>query len=288
MNRSLLRAFVMRAVLLSTCLGLDHAPAIGDEPAEKPNADREKAWLQSATRHMRHVELRRVDGDGEVIELIDHPLLSFGDAARMHQRGSFWGWRATGRPVAFLELWQNVDQPELWRHSIALSSSERVSLDALVAGRWTPPDTPLETPAITNSPAPGKEEAARLRQIRELARRFTAHEFWDPDNSRFELRLLPQPVHHYSDSAGGIQDGAVFIFAHDTNPEMVLLIEAQGESAASSHWHYALVPSSSAEVHVELDGKEVWQRPRVPNLVGGPTQPYWLFRLPVEDDNLDD
>ncbi|MGH7134977.1 MAG: hypothetical protein ACREHD_04510, partial [Pirellulales bacterium] len=283
----LARAFVLSAVFLFMSVGFEHRSAIGDEPTEPPEADREKARLQAAARHMRRLDLRRVDGDGNTFELIDHPLLSFGDPARMHQRGSFWAWQPTGRPAAFMELWQNIDQPELWRHSIALSSSERLSLDALAAGRWTPPETPLEMPAIANGPAPAKEAAARLRQIRDVAKRFTAHEFWDPDNSRFELRLLPQPVHRYSDSAGRIQDGAVFIFAHDTNPEMVLLIEAQGDSDASSHWHYALVPSSSAEVHVELDGKEVWHRPRVPSIVGGPTQAYWLFRLPVEDDNIE-
>jgi hypothetical protein len=275
----------LRAILaFLAALALCHGPAFGDEPADAPPADDEKARLQAAQRHVRQLDLRRVDADSQLIELIDHPLLSFGDPARMHQRGSFWGWQPTGRPAAFLELWQNADQPELWRHSITLSSSERVSLDAAMAGRWTPPQTPLETPAISDGPAPAKDESGRLRQLRELARRFTAHEFWDPDNSRFELRLLAQPVHRYSEPAGGIQDGAVFILAHDTNPEIVLLIEAHGESAASSHWHYTLVPTSSAEVHVELDGKEVWHRPRAPGIVGGPTQSYWLFRLPAEAD----
>lgn len=288
MNRSLARLFVLPGIFFLACLALVGKPSTADEPGARPDADREKAWLQAATRHIAQLDLRHVDDDATIIALVDHPLLSFGDAARMHQRGSLWAWQPKGRPAAFMELWQNVDQPEFWRHSITLSSSKRISLNALAAGRWTPPATPLPAVTIANGPLPAKEGTARLRQIRDMAKRFTAHEFWDPNNSRFELRLLPQPVHRYEDSRDGIQDGAVFIFAHDTNPEMVLLIEAQGDSLAASRWHYALAPSSSAEVHVELDGKEVWQRSRVPNIVGGPTQPYWLFRLSAQEAGPDE
>ena len=124
MNRSLLvRAFALNAVFLFVSAGVEHGPAFGEEPAEPPDADREKAQLQAATRHVRHLRLRRLDEEGNLLELIDHPLLSFGDPVRMHQRGSLWAWQPMGRPVAFLELWQNSDQPELWRHSVALSSS---------------------------------------------------------------------------------------------------------------------------------------------------------------------
>ncbi|HQU44178.1 MAG TPA: hypothetical protein PK867_15265 [Pirellulales bacterium] len=280
MNRLRLATSVRGVLLLSASLGICGRPSRGEEPAEAPPTAAEKTHLRAAEKHMRGLGLRRRDADADAIGLIDRPLLSFGDPARMHQRGSFWAWGRTGRPTVFLELWQDADQPELWRHSVTLSSAERLSLNAGPSGRWTPPQTPLETPLIADGPAPAKEEMPRLRQLKQQACRFTAHEFWDPD----KLRLLTQPVHRYSDAKMRLQDAAVFILAHGTNPEVVLLIEAQGEAVESSRWHYALIPTSSAELHVELDGKEVWRRGRVPNVAGSPIESYWIFRLPVETE----
>ncbi|HWB12070.1 MAG TPA: hypothetical protein VG826_22785 [Pirellulales bacterium] len=289
---NLVRTCSKSVLLVSAIVALGQPRAGSEEPgdlgpaesgsSESAPTEAEKSHLRAAQRHMRGLELRRRDAENETIELIDRPLLSFGDPARQYQRGSFWAWGRTGRPAAFMEVWQNADQPELWRHSITLCSSDRLVLDAGISGRWTPPQAALETRAIADAPPPAKEESARLRQLKELGRRFTAHEFWDPDNSRFELRLLPQPVHRYTDPTARLQDGAVFIVAHGTNPEIVLLIEAQGDSLESSRWHYALVRTSSAELHVSLDGKEIWQRGRVPNIAGSPLESYWIFRLPVE------
>ena len=71
---------------------------------------------------------------------------------------------------------------------------------------------------------PADRPAGRARQIKDLAQRFSAHEFWDPNNSRFELRLLIQPVHKYSEPDSGLLDGALFLVCHETNPEVALLL----------------------------------------------------------------
>ena len=96
------------------------------------------------------------------------------------------------------------------------------------------------------------------------------------------MRLLAQPVHRYADAEVGIQDGAAFVIAHGTNPEVVVLIEALGKTLATSRWHYSFARLGSAELHVELDGKEVWRQGRTPGVVGQPTDPYWLFLTPRE------
>jgi hypothetical protein len=57
----------------------------------------------------------------------------------------------------------------------------------------------------------------------------------------------------------------------------VLLIEALGDKLEESRWHFSLARSSSAELHVELDGKEVWTQDRTPGVVGRPTDAYWMF-----------
>ncbi len=69
-------------------------------------------------------------------------------------------------------------------------------------------------------------------------------------------------------------------------------MEAIGTSVEESRWRYSVFPNSSAELHVELDGREVWVRPGAPGVVGQSTDDYWLFSLPVEtppgDDDPDD
>jgi hypothetical protein len=112
-------------------------------------------------------------------------------------------------------------------------------------------------------------------------RRFAAHQFWDPNNTRSELRLLVQPVHRYQDDDALVLDGAVFVLAHGTNPEVLLQIEAVSVKGGPL-WKYSLVRLGSAEMHVELDGREVWTVPRTPGVVGRPDDPYWLFLIPAK------
>ena len=72
-------------------------------------------------------------------------------------------------------------------------------------------------------------------------------------------------------------DGALFVLAHGTNPEVLVLIEAIGDSIDKARWHYGLARCGSAEMHVAIDGKEVWTVGRTPGVAGKPTDPYWLF-----------
>jgi hypothetical protein len=237
--------------------------------------------LEQATTHMGRLTMTRSRGDLEV-PLHPRPLLVFGDAARANKNGTVWAFGKSGRPLAMLELYQGTAADTNWIHAITLTGQTTVSLKTPLAGDWEPASLQIEPVAIPDAEAPQDREQRRTRQLRELARRFTAHEFWDPDNSRFELRLLPQPVHRYSDPEAGIHDGAAFVLAHGTNPELVLLIEALGKTPETARWHYSVARLGSAEMHVELDRKEVWKRDRTPGIAGQPTDPYWLFATPSE------
>ncbi|HUY89753.1 MAG TPA: hypothetical protein VMV10_13550 [Pirellulales bacterium] len=264
-------------LLLLAVIGFCQGPATGDEPTESAATDGEEQYRQAAE-HMRRFGMRRAD-DGTPIKLIDRPLLSFGDSARAYNRGTLWGWGKAGRPAAFMELFRAGDEADEWHHAVTLCSSERVILKASKADIWTPSQAPPEMKQIPDAPAPSETPARRLRQMKELARRFTAHEIW---GSRIELRLLVQPVHRYDDRPSKIVDGAVFVVAHDTNPEAVLLLDALGASPAEARWHYSLMRSGHAEIHVEFDEKEVWTCPLARVDAIGPTAAYSSFRLPVE------
>ncbi|TXT22601.1 MAG: hypothetical protein FD138_3393 [Planctomycetota bacterium] len=92
------------------------------------------------------------------------------------------------------------------------------------------------------------------------------------------MRLLVQPVHRYQDESAKLIDGAVFVMAHGTNPEVLVQVEAHAQQPP--RWRFSLARLGSAELHVSIDGKEVWTEPRTPGIVGQPVDPYWLSWTP--------
>ena len=254
------------------------ATATAQETAKGSASDEGREILQRATEHMQELEMRLADGD-DAVPLVDQPILTYGDSARANKNGTLWAFGKSGRPLAVLELYQGLESNPRWVHAVTLTGSRRVQMKSPTPSGavWSPEKTQIETAAVADAAVPASREPARLRQMKEIARRFTAHEFWDPDNSRFELRLLVSPVLRYKQAEEKIHDGALFVLAHGTNPEVILLIEALGSSLEESRWHYSLARLGSAELHVELDGNEVWSAARTPGVVGQRTDPYWLF-----------
>jgi hypothetical protein len=251
---------------------------------EKPTPD-EKAesvlLLDQALAHMQRMELREADSD-RAVELVGRSLLNYGDSARANQNGTVWAFGKEGRPAAILELYQGTQAMAPWIHAVSLTGDHLIVMRTQTGTDWRPEKTQIKPVPFDKAPAPEDRETRRLRQVKELARCFSAHEYWDPDNSRFELRLLEQPVLRYQNAKEGIHDGAVFLLAHGTNPEVILLIEALGEKFDAARWHYSLARLGSAELHVEIDGREVWKQDRTPGIAGRPIDPYWIFSSPSE------
>ena len=102
-----------------------------------------------------------------------------------------------------------------------------------------------------------------------------------PDiNVREEVRLLPRPLHRYSDPGSGLQDGAIFAFAtNGTNPDCLIVIELDGKELSRAVWKYAPVRMTVAQLSVRLDQKEVWSVPYVYAPAPGTLAAFdaWLF-----------
>jgi hypothetical protein len=194
-----------------------------------------------------------------VVEATEDPVLVFGDATRNHQHGTLWIWGRTGRPMALLELfqWESTN----WHYVFNQLSGEAVVAERDNRRCWIPSGTRVRFLTIDGS-IPGDQPAERDLEMRKLAQRFAAHEFWDPDNSRYELRLLSRPVHEYAVPEEGVSEGGVFVFANGTNPEVALLLEARVDDEGARSWWYGLARAGHAEIHVSLDAEEVWKVPR--------------------------
>jgi len=249
------------------------------EPSDQADESEQKARLKVAEEHVGKIDMRLAAGERDAVERIERPLLVYGDSARDNADGTLWAWGRKGRPLAVLETYYNTKSGGLRANAITLTGTRLVIAKTPAASGtlWQPRSAQIQPVAFPDAPAPSDRLAVRLRQAKELAQRLSAHEFWDPDNTRSELRLLIQPVHRYSDPEAKIHDGAVFVLAHGTNPEVLVLIEALGDSREASRWHYSLARLGSAELHMEIDGKEVWRQGRTPGVVGQPSDPYWLF-----------
>ena len=244
---------------------------------DTPKKDETSSAIKEAREHVSQFKAQLLASGREApIEMLPNPLLTYGDAARNNEAGTLWAWGKSGRPVAFTELYHNIGIGNPWVHALTLTSPELIQLKAPTVQSWTPKKSHFALKDVPDSPEVGSQPAARLRQMKEISRRFEAHQFWDPDNSRFELRLLVQPVHRYQDEAAKLTDGAVFVLAHGTNPEVLLQIEAHA-AEQPPRWKYSLVRLGSAEMHVLLDGKEVWTEQRTPGVLGSPIDPYWLL-----------
>lgn len=275
--------FVWMIAVLSAAL----SPWAAAQQVAPPPVDDGESLLKLAKEHMDRFEVRAASGSTKV-ELYPRPLLTYGDSARANKDGTLWAFGASGRPLAILELYQGNEISTQWTHAVTLTGAEKLTMKTPVTAVWKPESIQISPVAFADAEAPREREPRRLSQLKDLARRFTAHEFWDPENSRFEMRLLAQPVLRYADAEAGIQDGAVFVIAHGTNPEVIVLIEALGKTLETSRWHYSFARLGSAELHVELDGKEVWKQGRTPGVVGRPTDPYWLFITPREASAADE
>ena len=96
------------------------------------------------------------------------------------------------------------------------------------------------------------------------------------------MSIIADPQLRYHDEEAGIVDGGLFVVAHETNPEVILLIEVQ-QHAGKRQWMYAFAPLGSARMHVQLDEEEVWTCPTPNPVAGGGTHPYWAFPRRVEE-----
>jgi len=225
---------------------------------------------------------------GKKSELVADPIYRFDDPARLFSDGTLWAFGKSGRPDALLCLsLQRDDRGRLkWIHELtSLSGGPIAASSRHDSGPWIwntrgPGVVLLPVP---KSPPPADEEVRRLRQMREIARRFKVSESLDParndPSDRFELRLLPQPVHRYSDPEAGLVDGALFLMAYGRNPEIALLIEARREGQHEPAWSYGLARIGAARFRVSLDDHAIVDLPKPVD--AGWRQPYFLFDRPA-------
>jgi hypothetical protein len=223
------------------------APTIRGE--DDPEAKKRLALMQA---HVESFESTSEEPKLRGLKFVAEPLLRYNDPTRMLLDAGVWRLGKEGRPLALLtiELVRRANGTRELMHEFASLSSKFSVKHKSEKVKWDATESGLTLKPVPDSPKPAATAAARLTQMRQLARRFGAKETFADDV--VECRLIAQPIDRYQSEADKITDGAIFALANGTNPEIGIILEADAEQ-----WRYGTVRMSGAKVSVTLDDKEV-------------------------------
>lgn len=236
------------------------ASSAGDEPADTTSRERAAhAARVKAVATSLHI-YTKPDRETEAA-LVPEPVLRYADSTRQIHESTLWIWGAQGRPAAVvaIEYYTNPPKGARWLYEIASLSTERIAVQRGSGINWVTDEAGLRLEPIAGAETPADKPARRLTQMKNLMRRFTAHEH-EGTEGRLELRPLTSPLYRYDVLEESIVDGAIFAFANGTNPEVLLVLEAHLGKEGGGEWKFAPAQMTGGAVIVELDGKEVWRR----------------------------
>lgn len=238
----------------------------------------------------------REDTQDYTISFADQPkqkfepreVLKWTNPVRHRQLGVVHLWLHEGRAEAMSTVFTNPalndDTKNVVMHELQSLSLRRITAtgsDGQV--RWAPAKPGLVLQPIAGAAEPADSPVARLRQMRTLAREFSAHSIAHyGETARWELRLLAQPLYRYESKSSDVLDGAVFAFVSSagTDPELILPIEARKVNDRWA-WHAAGARFSDFSLYLRHRDKDVWSflnEERVPEFQAGPQDIYRLFR----------
>lgn len=229
------------------------------------NADsREASIAQMKRMQQRAASLKAWTGTGDTkeVEIVASALLRYsspgGETATAD--GSVWAWGKDGRPVAlaaiFFERLPKGD--EKWSCELLSLSNEPLGVQARPGWKWTPARSGIRFLPVPDAPAVAENEAGRSREMKELARRFSATETFD-EGKTDQLRLMIRALHRYANPEKGLIDGAIYAFAGGTNPEALLLLEARADSKGRAAWYFGFARMGAASCQAKLDDQVVWE-----------------------------
>jgi hypothetical protein len=209
-------------------------------------------------------------------EIIEAPLLRYNNPAGqiVTLDAAVWAWGRTGRPIALA----SVEEAGCELVSLA---EKGVSLTGRSGFNWSPTASEVKWQTLPAAPAPGDSLAVRARQMKDIAKRFSATGHYGQGEQNTELRLLDRPLHRYADREQGLIDGAIFAFVAGTNPEVILLVECREDSKQRQNWFYAFARLSAGELDARLGDKLVWNCPPISAWVS--SAPYTVGRFGPED-----
>lgn len=202
---------------------------------------------------------------GPPLGLLTEPLLRYTASVWSEVDGTLWGWGQPGRPSVLMKLARRGPRPDQlkWHASVTVVSLKRVEVEFRDGLKWSSRLPGLETRPVPDAPAPADSAAHRLIEAKDIARQISVSAQVPAPRGRVQLRLLPRPIHRYSDPTAGLLDGVLFSFVNDNTPAVHLLLEAWTEGVGRSAWRYLFARQGAGEQIALFHGKRLWSVPGV-------------------------
>lgn len=274
-------------IILTAALVLSTGRRAQSQPASTDSSSEAAEQIRTARGNTALISIQDVESGSE-IECVETPVLHYTEPVRGNVFGTMWVWGRTGRPAAVLELIRHGDPEsdvcEDW-FCFHATTDRPIRLTADSGQIWTPESSDLTFEFLPHAPIPAETPAARMVQMKQLARGFSAHEFYT--RGRVELRVLPSAVHRYEDREHGLIDGAIFVIAEGTHPEATLFLEAvQPADEAEPVWQFAIGRSGAAEMVMVYNDEEIHHLPQIETFPPS-TNSYWRMIIKSVDNETD-
>ena len=182
------------------------------------------------------------------------PVLRFNDNVTGVVDAVLLVWTQNARPEVAASFWYRKDG--LRAHEFVSLSRKNVAAESDNSRVWNPAGAGVRFKPIPSADAPSRSHVQRLVQMRRIARRFVASVAMR--NGDLRLRLMPQPMLRYEPTNARVVDGALFSFSKGTNPEVLLLIEAERDEQEKLRFVYAPARMTSRACKLFVDETEVW------------------------------
>ena len=269
----------LTAVLLLLALGGPRTWCCGQQQDDE--RDLAQVTLASGKQEVSGYRFVAHDGSQQLeLKLHGESLLHWSNPAVGEVYGDVFLWTASGRPEvigSYYRFFSPFKQTVLELHSLSLGKITASQGEGQV---WAPQSPGVTLQPIDGAASPAELSAARLNQMKRLARQFRVQvEDRRTDDRQAvtrDLRLLTRPVYRYGDGKGDLVDGALFAFVAGTDPEALLLIEAR-RTPRQTTWRYGFARMNIDRLTGYHQEQQVWQAEQLQPPWHKPNQPYTLF-----------
>lgn len=202
----------------------------------------------------------QVDGAEGGKQFAEEPILRYSDPTRRITDASVWRLGQSGRPnaIVVLEVYSGT--------SIQIEPTAVVDPPKQIKGKgwqWTPENVAFEWTTIPIELSDSAEVPQLKRQAKTLARQFSAEEAFR--GQTYQLRLMPKPLLDYVDTDKSVAAGEMFAWAHGTNVEVLMFVEAQQGADGKMSWKAGFSRLGAASIEIKYDGKSFWSAPAMPS-----------------------
>lgn len=241
-------------------------------------------------------EIRRIVGNIRVsygadsktapLDLLKGPLLQ-NEFQYIFVRGSLWAWGGPGRPQAVLSLSLagRADNPQ-WCHEMASLSAKPIMATTRGNVWWSAQEAGWNPKPVPDAQGVADTPEQRITQMRQLAGQFSGYTYYKDPKNTVVLTLRDEPVLHYG-ASGNTVDGTVFAFVGGrSDPEILLVIEAERDAQGNLIWEFDAAPLSSNALIIKHHDKQVWFRPQVGLYGTKATDTYRIYFASAKEEIL--